>query len=69
MLVVSACKAGLLLNIQQEEISAITKKRSEFEHKVNAPGCKSIDYARYAEWVKMCEYDIYIAAYGEVGMK
>ncbi|KAF8444319.1 U3 small nucleolar RNA-associated protein 6-domain-containing protein [Terfezia claveryi] len=32
------------------EISAITKKRSEFEHKVNAPGCKSIDYVRYAEY-------------------
>ncbi|KAF8423847.1 U3 small nucleolar RNA-associated protein 6-domain-containing protein [Tirmania nivea] len=34
----------------KEEISAITKKRSEFEHKINATGCKPIDYARYAEY-------------------
>ena len=33
----------------QEEILAISKKRSEFEHKVNSPGCRPIDYVRYAE--------------------
>ncbi|KAF8471995.1 rRNA processing protein Utp6 [Kalaharituber pfeilii] len=35
----------------KEEIAAITKKRSEFEHKVNIPSCKPVDYARYVEWV------------------
>ncbi|KAF8468866.1 half-A-TPR repeat-containing protein [Kalaharituber pfeilii] len=34
----------------KEEIAAITKKRSEFEHKVNIPGCKPVDYARYVEY-------------------
>ncbi|KAI5790732.1 U3 small nucleolar RNA-associated protein 6-domain-containing protein [Peziza echinospora] len=32
------------------EVSAITKKRSEFEHKVNAPGCKPTDYEKYADF-------------------
>ncbi|KAI5837475.1 U3 small nucleolar RNA-associated protein 6-domain-containing protein [Morchella snyderi] len=34
----------------KEEISAITKKRSEFEHRVNSPAPKPTDYTRYAEY-------------------
>ena len=33
-----------------EEITAIAKKRSDFEHKINARGSSPIDYARYAEF-------------------
>lgn len=32
------------------EISAITKKRSDFEHKINARGSSPADYAQYAEF-------------------
>ncbi|KZF21917.1 hypothetical protein L228DRAFT_221982 [Xylona heveae TC161] len=32
------------------EITAITKKRSDFEHKLNARGSYPADYARYAEY-------------------
>lgn len=34
----------------QEEISEIVKKRSHFEHVLNARGSSPADYARYAEW-------------------
>ncbi|RPA72057.1 hypothetical protein BJ508DRAFT_245082 [Ascobolus immersus RN42] len=34
----------------KEEISAITQKRTEFEYRVNTPGCKPADYVRYAEY-------------------
>ncbi|PGG96309.1 hypothetical protein AJ79_09643 [Helicocarpus griseus UAMH5409] len=34
----------------KEEISSILKKRSDFEHKINATGPKPSDYARYAEY-------------------
>lgn len=34
----------------QEQISAITKKRSEFEHRVNATGSTPADFARYATY-------------------
>ena len=33
-----------------QEVSSIIKKRSEFEHKLNARGSQSSDYARYAEY-------------------
>ena len=33
-----------------EEITSITKKRSDFEHKINARGSTPSDYARYAEF-------------------
>lgn len=36
--------------LEQEEISSIVKKRSDFEHKLNARGSKPLDYARYAEY-------------------
>ncbi|RMZ90265.1 hypothetical protein DV736_g2532, partial [Chaetothyriales sp. CBS 134916] len=32
------------------EISAIARKRSDFEHKINARGSTAADYARYAEF-------------------
>ncbi|EZF33765.1 hypothetical protein H101_02676 [Trichophyton interdigitale H6] len=34
----------------EEEISSITKKRSDFEHRINARGPSPADYARYAEY-------------------
>lgn len=34
----------------QEEITAITRKRSDFEHRVNASGCHAIDFTRYAQY-------------------
>ncbi|KAL7269408.1 U3 snoRNP protein [Rhizina undulata] len=34
----------------KEELSAITKKRSDFEHRINASGCKPADFTRYAEY-------------------
>ncbi|RPB17449.1 hypothetical protein P167DRAFT_515859 [Morchella conica CCBAS932] len=34
----------------KEEISAITKKRSEFEHRINSPAPKPTDFTRYAEY-------------------
>ena len=34
----------------REEINSITKKRSDFEHKLNARGSRPSDYARYAEY-------------------
>lgn len=34
----------------QEEISAMTKKRSDFEHRVNATGSTPADFARYATY-------------------
>ncbi|PGH21572.1 hypothetical protein AJ80_03132 [Polytolypa hystricis UAMH7299] len=34
----------------KEEITSILKKRSEFEHKINARGPLPADYARYAEY-------------------
>ncbi len=51
-------KVGFLLAIfdnctetpRQEEITAITKKRSDFEYKLNARGSQPSDYARYAEY-------------------
>lgn len=33
-----------------QEVSSITKKRSDFEHKLNARGSQPSDYARYAEY-------------------
>ncbi|KAF2091169.1 hypothetical protein K490DRAFT_71397 [Saccharata proteae CBS 121410] len=35
---------------KREEITAIAKKRSEFEHILNARGSQPADYARYAEY-------------------
>ncbi|KAI9822116.1 MAG: U3 snoRNP protein [Thelocarpon impressellum] len=48
-------KSGLeseLANIaaKKDEISSIAKKRSDFEHKLNARGSQPADYARYAEY-------------------
>ncbi|KAL9638293.1 MAG: hypothetical protein Q9204_001552 [Flavoplaca sp. TL-2023a] len=34
----------------KEEVSSIAKKRSDFEHKLNARGSSASDYARYAEY-------------------
>lgn len=34
----------------KDEITSITKKRSDFEHKINARGANPSDYARYAEF-------------------
>ncbi|KAI9680734.1 MAG: U3 snoRNP protein [Caeruleum heppii] len=34
----------------EDEISSIAKKRSDFEHKINARGSHPADYARYAEF-------------------
>ncbi|KAH0543977.1 hypothetical protein FGG08_001744 [Glutinoglossum americanum] len=34
----------------KDEITSITKKRSDFEHKLNARGSQPSDYARYAEF-------------------
>lgn len=34
----------------REEINSINKKRSDFEHKLNARGSRPSDYARYAEY-------------------
>lgn len=34
----------------KQEVSLVAKKRSEFEHKLNARGSKPSDYARYAEY-------------------
>ena len=34
----------------REEINSIAKKRSDFEHKLNARGSRPSDYARYAEF-------------------
>ncbi|MCJ1471300.1 U3 snoRNP protein [Pseudocyphellaria aurata] len=34
----------------KEEITSIAKKRSDFEHKLNARGSQPVDYARYAEY-------------------
>ncbi|KMP01943.1 hypothetical protein CISG_10142 [Coccidioides immitis RMSCC 3703] len=34
----------------KDEIASITKKRSEFEHKINARGPSPVDFARYAEY-------------------
>lgn len=33
-----------------EEITAVAKKRSDFEHKINARGSSATDYAQYAEF-------------------
>ncbi|PKY08252.1 hypothetical protein P168DRAFT_308336 [Aspergillus campestris IBT 28561] len=34
----------------KEEITSIIKKRSDFEHKINARGAQSIDFVRYAQY-------------------
>ncbi|KAK5707131.1 U3 snoRNP protein, partial [Elasticomyces elasticus] len=34
----------------KEEITAIVKKRSDFEHKLNARGGQPIDFVRYAQY-------------------
>ena len=34
----------------QDEIKAFVKKRSDFEHKVNARGSTPVDFAQYAAW-------------------
>ncbi|KAK2808349.1 hypothetical protein FQN50_004734 [Emmonsiellopsis sp. PD_5] len=34
----------------KDEIASILKKRSDFEHRINATGPKPLDYARYAEY-------------------
>ena len=34
----------------QQEITSIAKTRSDFEHKLNARGSRSVDYARYAQY-------------------
>lgn len=38
------------LTFHQDEISSVVKKRSDFEHKINARGSVPSDYARYAEY-------------------
>jgi U3 small nucleolar RNA-associated protein 6 len=37
-------------NSSQDEIASIARKRSDFEHKLNARGAQPSDYARYAEF-------------------
>ncbi|KAI9868455.1 MAG: U3 snoRNP protein [Trichoglossum hirsutum] len=37
-------------NSTQDEITSITKKRSDFEHKLNARGSQPSDYVRYVEF-------------------
>ncbi|TGZ85177.1 U3 snoRNP protein [Ascodesmis nigricans] len=32
------------------EITSITRKRSDFEHRINAPGCHVADFTRYAQY-------------------
>lgn len=39
-----------ILTILKQEVNLVTKKRSEFEHKLNARGSIPSDYARYAEY-------------------
>ncbi|KAJ5294069.1 hypothetical protein PENANT_c009G02316 [Penicillium antarcticum] len=34
----------------KDEISSIVKKRSDFEHKINARGAQPVDFVRYAEY-------------------
>ncbi|CAG8948422.1 unnamed protein product [Penicillium salamii] len=34
----------------KDEISSIVKKRSDFEHKINARGAQAVDFVRYAEY-------------------
>ena len=34
----------------KEEISSVAKKRSDFEHRINARGCQPSDYAHYAAY-------------------
>ncbi|CAI7649054.1 unnamed protein product [Penicillium bialowiezense] len=34
----------------KDEISSIVKKRSDFEHKLNARGAQAVDFVRYAEY-------------------
>ncbi|KAJ5174701.1 U3 small nucleolar RNA-associated protein 6 [Penicillium canariense] len=34
----------------KDEITSIVKKRSDFEHKINARGAASVDFVRYAEY-------------------
>ena len=38
------------LKIQQQEVSCIVKRRSDFEHKINARGSDPTDYAKYAAY-------------------
>lgn len=38
------------VNIHEDEISSITKRRTDFEHKLNAAGSRPADYAQYAEY-------------------
>ena len=45
----SHCKYSLLTR-WQAEITSVTKKRSDFEHKLNARSSTPSDYARYAEY-------------------
>ena len=40
----------LWLMLQKKEIASIAKRRSDFEHKLNARGSLPSDYARYAEY-------------------
>ncbi|KAI9878672.1 MAG: U3 snoRNP protein [Pleopsidium flavum] len=40
--------SGTYLTTTKEEITSIAKKRSDFEHKINARGSQPSDYARYA---------------------
>lgn len=44
--------ASLFSNNRQEEISSIAKKRSDFEHIINARGSHPSDYLRYIEFEK-----------------
>jgi len=41
---------GKYLTTTKEEITSIAKKRSDFEHEINARGSQPSDYARYAEF-------------------
>lgn len=49
---VISCKSSenQILTVFKQEVGLIAKKRSEFEHKLNARGSKPSDYARYAEY-------------------
>lgn len=42
--------AILVADFRQEEIAAITRKRSDFEHRINACGCSATDFTRYAQY-------------------
>jgi U3 small nucleolar RNA-associated protein 6 len=47
-----SCATGRFAKSAQEEISSIAKKRSDFEHIINARGSHPSDYLRYIEFEK-----------------